>query len=92
MLWAFSIVFEGTVYKQIKETVERKLCTAQLGFQQKHSTLTQLLYSYCDKLHQALDYNSSPITVDLDIVKAFDTINFNIVLQKLARFGCDENI
>ena len=89
MLCAISIVFERIVYKQIKKTFERKLCTAQHGFRQKHSTVTQLLL-YCDNLHQALDENSIPITVYLDIAKAFDTINFNIVLQKLARFGFEE--
>ena len=89
MLCAISIVFERKVYKQIEKTFERKLCTAQHGYRQKHSTVTQLLL-YCDNLYQALDENSSPITVYLDIAKAFDTINFSIVLQKLARFGFDE--
>ena len=42
---------------------------------------------YCDNLYQAFGESSSPITVYLDIAKALDTINFNIVLQKLARFG-----
>ena len=32
MLCAISIVFERIVYKQIKKTFERKLCTAQHGF------------------------------------------------------------
>ena len=89
MLCAISIVFERIVYKQIKKTSERKLCTAQHGFRQKHSTVTQLLL-YFDSLCQALDESSSPITVYLDIAKASDTINFNIVLQKLALFGFDE--
>ena len=35
-LCATSIVFERIVYKQIKKTFERKLCTAQYGFRQKH--------------------------------------------------------
>ena len=34
MLCAVSIVFERTVYKQIKKTFERKLCAAQHGFRQ----------------------------------------------------------
>ena len=74
MLCAISIVFERIVYKQIKKTFERKLCNAHHGFRQKHSTVTQLLL-YCDNLYQALDDNSSPITVYLDIAKAFDTIS-----------------
>ena len=75
MLCAISIVFDRIVYKQIKKTFERKLCTAQHGFRQKQSTVTQLLL-YCDNSYQALDGNSSPITVYLDIAKAFDTIFF----------------
>ena len=43
MLCAISIVFERIVYKQIKKTFESKLCTAQHGFRQKHSIVTQLL-------------------------------------------------
>ena len=82
MLCAISIVFERTVYKQIKKTFEKKLCTAQHG-------CTQLL-PFFDNLYQALDKISSPITVYLDIAKDFDMINFNIVLQKLACFGFDD--
>ena len=89
MLCAISIVFERIIYKQIKKRVERKLCTEQHGFREKHSSVTQLLL-YCDNLCQAFDDNSSPITVYMDIAKTFDTINFNIVLQKLARFEFDE--
>ena len=48
------------------------------------------MLKYWDNLYHALDDNSSPITVHLDIAKAFDTINFNFVLQKLARFGFDK--
>ena len=36
MLCTISIVFERIVYKEIKKTFERKLCTAQHGFRQKH--------------------------------------------------------
>ena len=89
MLCAISIVFERIVYKQIKKTVERKLRTAQHGFRQKHSTITQLLL-YCDNLYQVLDDNSIPIKVYLDITKAFEAIDNNIVLRKLTRFGFDE--
>ena len=58
LLCTISMVFERIVYKQIKKTFERKLCTAQHGFRQKHSTVTQLLL-YCDNLYQALDENPS---------------------------------
>ena len=44
IICAFSIVFERIIYKQIKKTFERKLCTAQHSFQQKHSTVTQLYF------------------------------------------------
>ena len=85
MLYAISIVFERIVYKQIKKTFERKLCTAPHGFRPKRSIVTQLLL-FCDNLYQAQDEYSSPITVYLDIDRAFNTINFNIVLQKARSF------
>ena len=81
MLCAISIAFERIVYKQIKKTFERKLCTAQHGFRQKHSTVTQLLL-YGDNLYQALDDNPSPITVYfkssivLGLMKSFEIYCF----------------
>ena len=70
MLCAISIVFERMVFKQIKKTIERKLRTAQHGFRQKHSTITQLLL-YSDNLYQVLDDNSTQITFYLDLAEAF---------------------
>ena len=58
-------------------------------FGKKHSTGNQFLLCFVN-LYHALDDNSSPITIFFDITETFDTINFDIVLQKLAPFGLDK--
>ena len=62
------------------KTVDRKLCTAQQGSRQKHSTVIQLLLN-CHKLYRALDESSSPIIVYLDIFKATDEFLQNAKLK-----------
>ena len=58
------------------------------GFRQNRSTITQLLL-YCNRLYELLEANKMPMTVYLDRAKAFDTINYNIILLKLCRMRFD---
>ena len=85
MLSSLSLLFERTVYKQFSQ---QKLCVEQHGFRKNHLTITQLLL-YCNRLYELLEPNKMPMTVYLDIAKAFDTINYNIILSKLCRIGFD---
>ena len=55
--------------------------------EKNRSTITQLLL-YCNRLYELLEANKTPMTVYLDIAKAFDTINY-IILVKLCRMGFD---
>lgn len=58
----------------------------QSGFRPSHSTQTLLLYSL-DKWYKAVDSNKYVGVVFLDISKAFDTVNHQLLLSKLATLG-----
>ena len=66
-----------------------KLNSKQHGFRSGHSTITQLLV-YLDKLYANFDNNIEQVVVQLDFSKAFDCLNFNILLTKLSSFGLDD--
>ena len=59
----------------------------QSGFRPKHSTLTSLI-QMCDTLYENMDNGRLNGVVFLDMRKAFDSINHNILLQKMnTQFG-----
>ena len=88
MLSSLSLLFERMMYKQFSIFLQQKLCVEQHGFRKNHSTITQLLL-YGNRLYELLEANEMLMTVYLDIAKAFDTINYNMILLKLCRMGFD---
>ena len=59
---------------------------SQFGFREKRST--ELATSYVvNKLLKAIDDEKSSIGIFLDLSKAFDTVNHNILVCKLKHFG-----
>ena len=57
----------------------------QYGFREKHSTLATL--EIIDRIVQELDQSATPLSIYLDLSKAFDTIDHNILLHKLNYYG-----
>ena len=88
MLSSLSPLFERMVYKQFSIFLQQKLCVEQHSFRKNHSTINQLLL-YCNRLYELLEANKMPMTVYLDIAKAFALINYNIILLKLCQMGFD---
>ena len=66
-----------------KENIIYKL---QFGFRPKHST-THALISITENVKKALDNNKFTCGVFIDLQKAFDTVNHEIILKKLYRYG-----
>ena len=58
----------------------------QFGFRPKHST-DQAATVLVDQVSEALNKNLKIATIFLDMSKAFDCVDYNILLQKLYRYG-----
>ena len=58
----------------------------QFGFQKDKSTHLAIMM-LVDKFTEALDQGDSVVGVFLDFPKAFDTVDHNILLQKMDRYG-----
>ena len=67
--------------------IEHRLFYAnQYSFKTGHSTEYAVL-EVLDRPIAALDYNKTPIHIFLDLSKAFDTLDHNILLSKLKHYG-----
>ena len=58
----------------------------QFGFQKKKSTSMAIL-DICSKLIDSIEQKKFSYSVFLDFAKAFDTVNHNILQQKLEYYG-----
>ena len=84
----FSKIFEKCIYKQLYHYFSSRdiLYKYQHGFRENH--LTELAVSQmCDSIIENLENKSTTCAVLLDLAKAFDTANHQILLSKLYAYG-----
>ena len=62
------------------------LCSNQFGFRKNFLTILAIADIY-DEILESLDNNLNICTVFLDLKKAFDTINHDILIKKMERYG-----
>ena len=84
----FSKLFERLMYNRLISFVNKHklLYSYQFGFREKYSTSLAMIY-LVDKISQSLDDGDYVLGLYLDFTKAFDTVNHQILLQKLQHYG-----
>ena len=88
LLPVISKVFEKVVFRQVYDYFDENnlLYKNQYGFRKKHSTELAGL-EFHDKIVSELEKSKLPLAIFLDLSKAFDTIDHEIMLQKLQYYG-----
>ena len=83
-----SKIFEKVVYNRFTEFIERLeiLYCCRFGFRKNHSTALSLI-NLINKIAESIDRNEVTIGVFLDLSKAFDTLDHEILLNKLDHYG-----
>ena len=77
-------IFHGRVYNHCN--TNKLLEDRQGGFRPKHSTTSTTAY-FLNDLYTAMNEKKVSIAVFIDAMKAFDTVNHKILLEKLKYFG-----
>lgn len=88
LLPSISKVFEKFIHLQLSHYFEYNnlFYSSQYGFRKNHNT-EHATIELIDNIIKVLQKNCVPINIYLDMSKAFDTIDHNILLMKLQHYG-----
>lgn len=83
-----SKIFEKIIYKRIYSflVMNKLLNPLQFGFKPKHSTI-DALSTFTKDILTALEQKEHTLAIYCDLSKAFDTLDHNILLSKLYKYG-----
>ena len=81
-------ILEKIVHGQVYSFLEDSHCiySFQFGFRKKHST-NHALIEITETIRQALDNKNFACGIFVDLQKAFDTVNHDILISKLDHYG-----
>jgi hypothetical protein len=84
----FSKILERVVHNRLMNyiNVNQILFKNQYGFRKNHSTSLALINLY-DKISTGFDANEHTVGIFLDLSKAFDTVDHEILISKLEHYG-----
>ena len=88
LLSNFNKIIEKLMYNRLINYLGKLsiISDNHFGFRSKHSTIHALLL-LTDKIQKAIDKGTYSCGIFLDLCKAFDTVNHNILLTKLEYYG-----
>ena len=88
LLTCLSKIFEKIIYSRTMTFLQKDnvISESQFGFREKHNT-THAILNLINKVSLSIEESCHTIGLFLDFSKAFDTINHNILLHKLAHYG-----
>lgn len=92
LLPAISKVFERIMHNQLYDyfTDNNLFFSGQYGFRSRHSTELASV-ELVDKILDIMKSGEIPISIFMDLSKAFDTLDHNILLHKLDHYGVRNN-
>ena len=81
LLSSFNRIFEKLMYTRTNSFIDKEgiLCSSQYGFRQKHSTKHAIL-DIVNKIQSDMDKGHFSCGVFIDLQKAFDTVNHDIII------------
>lgn len=88
LLSNISKIFEKIIYERLSQFLENKklLSEYQNGFRKKKST-TRAIYQAISKILESLNSRKNTIAICLDLSKAFDSVDHELLLFKLEKYG-----
>ena len=88
LLCVFSKILEKIMFNRLSTFLENNniLCPEQFGFRKLHSTIHPLTL-FINQISECLNKKEHAIAIFCDLKKAFDTVDFEILLKKLHNIG-----
>ena len=88
LLSIYNCLFEKLLYRRLIKFIDKNdiVYDLQCGFRSKHRTQHAIL-DIVNTIHSNIDNRKYSCGIFLDLKKAFDTVNHEILLTKLEHYG-----
>ena len=93
LLSVFSKIYEKLIYTRVYSYLTKKdlIYSKQFGFRSNHST-NHAIISITEHIRGLLDNGHYVCGIFVDLEKAFDTVNHEILCDKLSSYGLRGNV